>query len=271
MKRYKNRIIISAVVLGVLAFAFWWGGNSPSLHTWTAQTRNAKIDTTETAVVADLEKNKTLDPKTELEHEKESSIKIEEKNQADLSKADEEYSQKNGMTINQNTGTDKYKTEPVPVGKPVPTEPADAKVTQTELKCRLSVRCDTILKNMTWFNEDKKHLVPSDGVIFAEKEVVFYDGESVFNVLLREMKKNKIHLEFMTTPVYNSAYIEGISNLYECDCGELSGWMYKVNGWFPNYGCSRYHLKDGDRIEWVYTCDLGRDVGGDNLIWQKDE
>jgi hypothetical protein len=46
--------------------------------------------------------------------------------------------------------------------------------------------------------------------------------------------------------------------------------MYKVNDWFPNYGCSRYQLKDEDEIEWVYTCDLGKDVGGD---WnaQKDE
>ena len=57
--------------------------------------------------------------------------------------------------------------------------------------------------------------------------------------------------------------IEGIANLYEFDCGELSGWMYKVNDWFPNYGCSRYELKDGDKVEWVYTCDLGKDVGGD--------
>ena len=38
--------------------------------------------------------------------------------------------------------------------------------------------------------------------------------------------------------------------------------MYKVNdGWFPNYGCSRYQLRDGDVMEWVYTCDLGKDVG----------
>ena len=51
-------------------------------------------------------------------------------------------------------------------------------------------------------------------------------------------------------------------NLYEFDVGNKSGWMYKVNGWFPNYGCSRYQLKDGDVIEWVYTCDLGDDVGG---------
>ncbi len=69
-------------------------------------------------------------------------------------------------------------------------------------------------------------------------------------------------MEFEDTPIYNSAYIEGIANLYEFDCGELSGWMYKVNGWFPNYGCSRYQLKAGDKVEWVYTCDLGVDVRG---------
>jgi hypothetical protein len=39
--------------------------------------------------------------------------------------------------------------------------------------------------------------------------------------------------------------------------------MYKVNDWFPNYGSSRYQLKPGDVVEWVYSCDLGRDVGGD--------
>ena len=46
-------------------------------------------------------------------------------------------------------------------------------------------------------------------------------------------------------------------------CGELSGWMYKVNNKFPKYGCSNYNLKDGDDIVWSYTCDLGRDVGCD--------
>lgn len=36
---------------------------------------------------------------------------------------------------------------------------------------------------------------------------------------------------------------------------------YSVNGWFPNYGCSRYQLKNGDVVEWCYTCDLGEDLG----------
>ena len=47
--------------------------------------------------------------------------------------------------------------------------------------------------------------------------------------------------------------------------GNESGWMYKVNGWSPNYGCSRYQVEDGDVICWVYTCDLGADVGDNSM------
>ena len=39
--------------------------------------------------------------------------------------------------------------------------------------------------------------------------------------------------------------------------------MYRVNGTFPNKGCSSYLLSDGDTVEWVYTCDLGKDVGAE--------
>jgi len=85
-------------------------------------------------------------------------------------------------------------------------------------------------------------------------------------VLQREGRAAGIPMEFEHTPMYKSAYIEGINGLYEFDRGELSGWMYSVNDWFPNYGCSRYQLKDGDVIEWVYTCDLGYDVGGGYAI-----
>ena len=43
--------------------------------------------------------------------------------------------------------------------------------------------------------------------------------------------------------------------------------MYKVNGWFPNYGCSSYYLRDGDVIVWCYTCEgLGTDVGADEWM-----
>ena len=151
----------------------------------------------------------------------------------------------------------------VPEGKPEPVSAEEIEITDKELTCTLSVRCDTILDNMSDFDKDKAEILPNNGIILKETEVVFYEGETVFNLLRREMKKNKIHMEFNEVPMYGSAYIEGIANIYEFDCGELSGWMYKVNDWFPNYGCSRYKLNEHDKVEWIYTCDLGRDIGGD--------
>ena len=149
-------------------------------------------------------------------------------------------------------------TELPPVETPDSTVQTDD---EAEYTCFLSVRCDTVLANMDKLAAEKAELVPADGVLFAEREVIFYEEESVFNVLAREMKQKKIHFEFVRTPVFDSAYIEGIANLYEFDCGELSGWLYRVNGEFPGYGCSRYTLSDGDRVEVVYTCDSGADVG----------
>ena len=172
------------------------------------------------------------------------------------------YSESRGMELDPETKRDKYLTDPVPEGKPLPVEPQDAEVTDTEYHCTLSIDCKTILDNMDKCDKDKRELVPEDGWILEPTEVTFFDGESVFHVLKRTCKQQGIHMEFENTPIYNSAYIEGIHNLYEFDVGDLSGWMYSVNGWYPNYGCSRYALKDGDVVEWRYTCDLGFDVGG---------
>lgn len=173
-----------------------------------------------------------------------------------------EYSEAQGMDINPETGKDQYLTDPVPEGKPLPVEPQDVTISDTAYICTISISCASILDNMDWLDPEKVELVPEDGWILEPTQVTFYEGESVFNVLQRTCKQQGIHMEFENTPMYNSAYIEGIHNLYEFDCGELSGWMYKVNEWFPNYGCNRYQLQDGDVICWVYTCNLGVDVGG---------
>ena len=151
----------------------------------------------------------------------------------------------------------------MPVGKPEPVEPDKSNVdTSKKLHCTISIDCATILNNLADLDPAKLDVLPTDGVILNAVTVEFSEGESVFDVLQRVCRENNIHIEATFTPGYNSAYVEGIHNLYEFDCGELSGWMYSVNGWFPNYGCSRYALQDGDVIRWRYTCDLGADVGG---------
>ena len=131
--------------------------------------------------------------------------------------------------------------------------------------CTISISCSTILNNMDNLTDGKEEFVPSDGWILPATTVEFNEGDSVHDVLKAVCKENGIHMESTYTPMYDSAYVEGINQLYEFDCGELSGWMYNVNGWFPNYGCSKYTVSDGDVINWVYTCDLGKDVGDNSM------
>src|SRR5699024_2446157 len=104
----------------------------------------------------------------------------------------------------------------------------------------ISIDCSTILDNMDQLNPNLVDQIPEDGVILAETDVAFEQGETAFDVLRRVTQEQQIHLEFVSTPVYDSVYIEGIHNIYEFDCGALSGWMYKVNGSFPPYGSSQY-------------------------------
>jgi len=138
-----------------------------------------------------------------------------------------------------------------------PQAPGDGSFTVT-----LTVRADTILRNMHLLDSAKHSLVPSDGVIFPATQVTAREGESVFDVLQREMRRVGIHMVSRFTPIYNSAYIEAINNIFEFDVGPLSGWMHRVNGQFPGVGVSQTLLRPGDVIEVLYTVDLGHDIGG---------
>ena len=128
--------------------------------------------------------------------------------------------------------------------------------------CTVEIRCDTILSNLDWLEEGKAPYVPVDGLILKEVTVSFESGETAFDILKRVCENAQIQLEFSWNAFYDSYYVEGINHLYEFDCGAESGWMYRVNDGFPNYGSSSYQVQDGDRILWVYTCaGLGTDVG----------
>lgn len=116
----------------------------------------------------------------------------------------------------------------------------------------LLVDCSDILNDINSLKEEKRSYVPDDGVIFFLENIEFAEGDSVFDILKRELSSRGIHLEFNLSPVVNNAYIEGIGNIYEFDCGERSGWKYSVNGKFPPVGCSDYKVKPGDKIEFIY-------------------
>lgn len=264
-------VLVVLVIVGILAAAFFLapgGEKNPVVGSEASSGNISQSSTTE------LENSQTPS-ETEITPDSSEDTTSAEKTSTITSAPSE--TQKPDDTTSSNppknettSSKDQYQTDPVPEGKPKPQEPEDVTVDNSKkLTCTLSIRCDTILDNMAKLEEGKGAIVPKDGTILATTTVTFSEGESVFDILKRVTREKRIHMEFRDTPIYNSAYIEGIHNLYEFDCGDLSGWMFKVNDWFPNYGCSRYVVQDGDKIEWVYTCDLGADVGGGYVTGQE--
>ncbi len=112
----------------------------------------------------------------------------------------------------------------------------------------LSVRCDMI--------KDVEG-IPSDGVVIETMGLSFGKGESVFDLLDRAARMSRV------TVVEKGGYVSSIANISEQSHGDLSGWVYFVNGSMPSVGCREYFPKDGDVIEWHYTKDLGKDITPD--------
>lgn len=119
-------------------------------------------------------------------------------------------------------------------------------------KVTISIRCDTVV------GKSEASHIPQNGVLLDRTEFEIRDGDTVYDILIEATAKNKIHLETNGSP--ETAYVEGIGNIYEFDFGDLSGWMYFVNGNEQNVGCGECILKPDDVIEWVYSCNMGDDL-----------
>lgn len=118
----------------------------------------------------------------------------------------------------------------------------------------LEIRCDTIA--------GKSEYAPENGVILDKTEFTIEEGYTVFDVLTDAARQNGIHMENKggAGNAHGMAYIAGINYIYEFDFGDLSGWVYHVNEKSPSVGCGEYVLHDGDEIQWLYTCNLGKDL-----------
>ncbi|GAB6155817.1 hypothetical protein JCM17380_45680 [Desulfosporosinus burensis] len=121
------------------------------------------------------------------------------------------------------------------------------------------INCSTAAAKGLDKQENFKDVVPANGVILPPTKVELKEGETVFDVLKIVVRENNIQMQYEGSN--GTAYIKGINNLYELDGGPLSGWMYCVNKLYANYGCNQTKLKNGDTIEWNYTCNMGKDLG----------
>lgn len=242
--------------------------------------------------VEQVEKSEELESKEEnnLTVEPEDEVEIEEK------KSDEEEKPKEDSkeTSNLETNNEKKpvetvvpKTEDTLVKQDSSTTKEDANTLETDKDkdkeitesavpkryVTIGIYVKSLLNNMDLLHPSLRsdQYVPRNGIILGPTRYeLLSDNETVWDILVRATKEHNIQMEYQGADqnIYNSVYIEGINHLYEFSAGELSGWMYSVNGDFPNYGSSQYILKDGDVIEWHYTVDLGRDLGDD---WNGDQ
>ncbi len=122
----------------------------------------------------------------------------------------------------------------------------------------LTVECSAILSNDEYSGVSLS--VPTDGVILSTAQYDVSDDCTVYELTLDALKLAQVQFDY-TGGTAESVYVKGIANIYEYEYGELSGWMYCVNGEYPQVACSEYTLSDGDTVVWRYTCDLGRDLG----------
>ena len=124
----------------------------------------------------------------------------------------------------------------------------------------MEIRCDTIA--------GRAEHIPEDGVILPPTAFDFESGETVFDILTEAAQTYGIQVENRGSAgsSHGMVYIAGINYIYEYDFGDLSGWVYHVNGITPSRGCGDYELSDGDKIEWLYTCEIGHDL---NEVYEK--
>jgi len=105
------------------------------------------------------------------------------------------------------------------------------------------------------------------GTIISATRVPFKEGETIADVTVRFLTENGYTYTY-TGRINNNFYLATITGpgtgnkqFGEFSAGRDSGWMITQNGVFINASTSDFKVKDGDVIEWQYTCQLGRDIG----------
>lgn len=128
----------------------------------------------------------------------------------------------------------------------------------------ISIECKNILNNLDSVTNyaAMKSIIPKDGIIWKKTAYQIDAGSTVFDLLEMVTKANKIQLDYngKTKNIYGTIYVKGISNIYEKCCGNSSGWMYTLNEEWIGTGCDSKKLKDGDYVQWRFTCDGGDDL-----------
>lgn len=151
-----------------------------------------------------------------------------------------------------------------PVSKPKPIPPKPVEKPAKKEYAMVSIGMKVLLKPENYEKLPKAlqnpKYVPENGVIVSSAKVGIEKGDTAWDAISQLRAKYGIHMDYVNNPLYG-IYIKGINHVYEFDAGEMSGWMYTVNGVKAPVGVGTYKLKDGDSISLQYTTNGGTDLG----------
>ena len=131
---------------------------------------------------------------------------------------------------------------------------------QSGVTVTVTADCSAVLSRMGDIDEavNPAEVIPADGVVIGQTEVSVAEGGTAFDALTAAARANGVRVDY-TGSVYG-VYINGIGFIYEFGFGSTSGWMYRVNGEFPDTSAGTFELSEGDIVEFIYTCDMGNDI-----------
>ncbi len=92
-----------------------------------------------------------------------------------------------------------------------------------------------------------------DDVILSQTTVHVQANGTAFDQLNLALTKEQIPMNYSGNAMFANIYVQSINGLAERAYGETSGWMYSVNGEYPQVGCSSYSLRAGDVVIWHYS------------------
>lgn len=151
-----------------------------------------------------------------------------------------------------------------PVSKPKPTPPKPVEKPAKKEYAMISIGMKVLLQPENYEKLPKAlqnpKYVPENGVIVSGAKIEIEKGDTAWDAISQLRAKYGIPIDYVNNPLYG-VYIKGINHVYEFDAGEMSGWMYTVNGVKAPVGVGTYKLKDGDSISLQYTTNGGTDLG----------
>ena len=254
LKRYALIAVWVLVAVGLIA--------GISLSGRDKDTGNgAETQVNETAAVSEetaLQENEGEEPADTEETASES----EETQEAIEEPAEEETAENQEKADTEESSEPEESTEPEEEAEEKTETIVQDDPDQETVTVSIQILCYTLSNDMSQLeNEAIAKYIPANGVMLGETQYIATKGETVYDALSAVCKSYGIQLDANYKSSYGSGYVEGIGYLYEFDAGPKSGWMYSVNGSFPNYGSSSYTLSDGDQIKWLYTCEgIGADL-----------